>query len=254
MCDCARRPLLDPCLCLAHVYAPRDSLRSRRCCASREFDHGFRSPTAAGVSAVTSLRRAHSCISGAMSQQHYDYDYPLPPPPPSPRASGSTSPLTASLPHTPASAGYVPGATSGGRSRPVSAHLPVISTAFLSEQGALASNASTPVSGSHLSPHFLHAPRTPSALNPQSPGGLSPHRPGGLVPPPPGGPPRSPAVAMEPYNPRQWQNSRGQVSGSQMVFQQRHAVVGTTQVTGMEGLLSNFCSARLCPLYQRIKK
>ena len=41
---------------------------------------------------------------------------------------------------------------------------------------------------------------------------------------------------MEPYNPQQW---RGQVSGSQMVFQQR-ANAGpssTREVTGMEGAL-----------------
>lgn len=161
-----------------------------------------------------------------MSQQ---YDYSKPPPPPSPRPGGS-SPGARSVPSPPASAeaaGLATGSVHGQRSRPVSAHLPAITTAFLAEQGAFASQILTPVSGtqSYLSPHFLHSSRTPSGLNPnpqsQSPGALATS---------PGAP------TMEPYNPRQWSN-RGQVSGSQMVFQQRHATVpaSTAQITGMEG-------------------
>lgn len=165
-----------------------------------------------------------------MSQQ---YEYPLPPPPPSPRHS-SSSPGAGPYPSASgsASAGSSFGGGSHGQqsSRPVSsAQLPSITTAFLGRQGPITSQASTPVSTTHLSPGvFPYAPATPSALNPRTPGGL--------VPPSPAvNSPRSPA--MEPYNPRQW-SSRGHVSGSQMVFQQRQSTgpTSTNQVTGMEGV------------------
>lgn len=167
------------------------------------------------------LRRARS-RAAAMNQQ---YDYPLPPPPPSPRSGGTSNragPVSGSI-ELLADAGFVSGNLPG----PVSAVLPSITTTFLSPQGACSSQASTSVSGTRLSPgRFPYAPGTPGGLNPQIPGGLAP-----LQPP---ATPRSPS--MEPYNPRQW--SRGQVSGSQMVFQQRHSTMlaSTAQLTGQEGM------------------
>lgn len=168
-----------------------------------------------------------------MSQQ---YDCPLPPPPPSPR-SGGTSTRAGSV-----SGSVAPQADARSvsenlhvhRTRPVSAVLPSITTTCLSPQGVYSSQASTPVSGNRLSPGiFPYAPGTPSGLNPQTPGGLVP-------PPPPPATPRSPN--MEPYNPLQW--SRGQVSGSQMVFQQRHSTMppSTMQLIGQEGMLVSFLS------------
>lgn len=172
-----------------------------------------------------------------MSQQ---YEYPLPPPPPSPR-HGSTSPGAGPYPSASASAsaGFESGPGSHGQ-QSRSAQLPSIRTAFLSPQGAISSQASTPVTGARLSPGvFPYTPATSSALNPRTPGGL--------VPPSPAvNSPRSPT--MEPYNPRQW-SSRGQVSGSQMVFQQRQSTVPSSQVTGMEGVfifISMILVVKLC--------
>lgn len=141
-----------------------------------------------------------------MSQQ---YDYSYPPPPPTPNSYGPAGPQPGHIQR----AGSAPG------------HPPSITTAF--HGAGTQSLVSTPVYGSHLSPGVPHSysPRTPSALNPQTSG----------APLPPS--PQSGTPAMEPYNPRQWNNNRGQVSGSQMVFQQRHsnAPLNTTHVTGMEG-------------------
>lgn len=156
----------------------------------------------------------------------------LPPPPPSPRALAGTSSQAGG---TVSSQAGVPDNASGGvypqRSRPVSTYLPSISTSFLNVQGAGPSQASTPVSAARTLPvgHNLYSPATPSAVNRRTPGGLA-------APPPPGSSTRVPA--MEPYNPRQW--SRNQVSGSQMVFQQRQSIMpaSTSQITGMEGTSS----------------
>lgn len=157
--------------------------------------------------------------------QHYEY--PLPPPPPSPR-HGSTSP-GAGLYSNASGSALGEGSYGQQSSPPVSnAQLPSITTTFLSRQGLGNPEVSTPVSAARLSPGvFPYAPATPSALNPRTPGGL--------VPPSPAiNSPRSPA--MEPYNPRQW-SSRSQMSGSQMVFQQRQSSgpASSSQVTGMEG-------------------
>lgn len=154
-----------------------------------------------------------------MSQQ---YDYPYPPPPPAPNSYGSAGSQSGHIQRT-GTAPEQPSATT---------------TALFAGQ----SQASTPIYGSQPSSGVPHSysPRTPSALNPQIPGGLLPPSPQA------GSGPRTPA--MEPYNPRQWNNSRGQVSGSQMVFQQRHsnASLNTTHVTGMEGKCSlrsrSFCN------------
>ncbi|PPJ51169.1 hypothetical protein CBER1_08539 [Cercospora berteroae] len=148
------------------------------------------------------------------------YEYPPPPGPPGGNP-GSAGPF----PSPPASFGVVPGRTHGQRSP----YVPSITTQFLGSQGGTASQASTPASANHLSPHFAYnTPRTPSGLNNQIHGGLTPST--------PGAPPRSPS--MEPYNPQQWRN-RGQVSGSQMVFQQRHGAMpmSTTNITGMEAAM-----------------
>lgn len=163
-----------------------------------------------------------------MSQQ---YDYPLPPPPPSPRAGG-TSPSAGSFSRHSGSVEVAHGDSHGQGHSPVSVHLPSITTTFLHEQGSLASQASTPVTETHLSPHFSYnSPRGPTGVNPPNSNGSNSSA--------------SPRVpVMEPYNPRQW-GFRGQVSGSQMVFQQRFATVParTTHVTGMEGMLSSFSTS-----------
>lgn len=164
-----------------------------------------------------------------MSQQYNNHDYPLPPPPRSPRHHASLQ-AGGSVPNTPGSAGPVPRVLNLQRDRPVSAHLPFITTTFLEGQGGgYPSQASTPISGALLTPaaHLPYSPAAHAALNP--------HTPGGLPPPPRGASPGH--SAMEPYNPRQW-GHRTQVSGSQMVFQQRQSQTpaNTTQMTGMEGV------------------
>lgn len=148
------------------------------------------------------------------------YEYPPPP--------GGTSPSAGSFPSPPGSAG-VAGVTHGSTHGQRSPYLPSITTQFLGQPGVSASQNSTPVSANHLSPHF-------SYNSPRTPGGLNTHV---LTPSSTGPPARTPS--MEPYNPQQWR-SRGQVSGSQMVFQQRHATMpGTTvNATGMEGMLVHF--------------
>lgn len=160
-----------------------------------------------------------------MSQQ-YDYSYPPPPP---------TS--TSAVAYGPA--GPQPGHTQRTGSAP--GHPASITTAFHAGQPQV----SPPIYGSHLSSGLSHqySPRTPSALNPQTPGGL-------LTPSSqPGSALRTPT--MEPYNPRQWNNNRGQVSGSQMVFQQRHSNVplNTAHVTGMEGTYSFRCRISMVMLH-----
>jgi hypothetical protein len=172
------------------------------------------SPRPAGASRFRFSAPSAVRAQVASMSQHQDRYSSFPPPPPQ-------------HPSAPGSAGL-------SRSRPTSGLLSPLNTSFLhGGQGASLpqSQASTPVYGSHLSPGLpvSYSPRTPSALNPQTPSGLAP-----LPPhhPPPGSPPST----MEPYNPRQW--NRGQVSGSQMVYQQRHSAmpVSTAHVTGMEGM------------------
>ena len=147
-----------------------------------------------------------------MSQQ---YEFPPPPPPRSPAVHAATG---ASFPHQ--------------WRRPVSGHQPPSITTNLVR--TFAGTAQTPASGATLG-----APTPFSAYSPSTPVALDPRTSSALVPP--GSQPASQVVsprspAMEPYNPRQWSN-RGQVSGTQMVFQQRASVVPrTTQnATGMEG-------------------
>ena len=90
-------------------------------------------------------------------------------------------------------------------------------------------SAMSAVSGTTFAPGTppSYAPSTPSALNPRTPSALAP----------PGSQSASPrnSLVMEPYNPRQW-SSRGQVSGTQMVFQQRAPSVpqSSRDATGME--------------------
>ncbi|CAK4032286.1 (R,R)-butanediol dehydrogenase [Lecanosticta acicola] len=131
--------------------------------------------------------------------QHYAY-----PPPPASRLATAGSSSSSSGP--------------SGRNRPVSARLPSISTASLTPPGPY---SSTPPSATQQQQQQQHLPYTPSALNPRTTDGLPPQTP-----------------VMEPYNPRQW-SSRGHVSGSQMLFQQRQANVpaNAAQMTGMEAAM-----------------
>jgi len=84
-------------------------------------------------------------------------------------------------------------------------------------------------------PHSAHtlAPPGPHPFSPATPSALNPHSPGGGLSPSSASP-----RTMEPYNPRQWSHRGGQVSGTQMVFQQRSSMTPSTrEVTGMEGML-----------------
>ena len=136
-----------------------------------------------------------------MNQQ---YEYPPPPPQRSPGV-------------------YAPSAASFLGRRPVPVQPPSITTNIAR---SLAGSAQTPISstswgsgGTYVltsnSPASYH-PRSPSALAAQVSQNTSP--------------------IMEPYNPRQW-SSRGQVSGTGMVFQQRANAMpqSTREITGMEG-------------------
>jgi hypothetical protein len=164
-----------------------------------------------------------------MSQYH-DSPGPHPnpnphPPPPPPSASSHNA---AYVPSTPASVAVAQGDLHGYRNRPAPQHLPSIRTACSTDDAYIPSPPSTAVSVTHLSPHFAYnSPRTPSGLNPQSSAAQAPT--------PPLTSPRTPE--MEAYNPRQWSSRNGPVSGSQMVFQQRHGsrLSNTSQHTGMEG-------------------
>lgn len=143
-----------------------------------------------------------------MNQQ---YEYPPPPPQRSPGA------------HAPTGGSFTD-------RRPVPIQPPSITTNIARTLGG---TGQTPISastwgtgGSHsLSPNTTapYVPRSPSALAQQVAQSSSPSV--------------SPRVStMEPYNPRQWSN-RAQVSGAQMVFQQRAnaAPPDTRDITGMEG-------------------
>jgi hypothetical protein len=139
-----------------------------------------------------------------MNQQ---YDYPPPPPQ---RSAGASAPGSASFPDR----------------RPIQP--PSITTNIAR---TLAGSSQTPISATTFRPGGQHG------LSPSSPAPYSGVSPRTLLPPPPqASSPRSPNATMEPYNPQQWGN-RGQVSGTQMVFQQRQNVgpPNTRDVTGMEG-------------------
>ncbi|KAK3117262.1 hypothetical protein LTR53_001522 [Teratosphaeriaceae sp. CCFEE 6253] len=150
------------------------------------------------------------------------HDVPYIPPPPPP---------------TPPSAGYAASQAPGEyyphrRARPAVEQPPNLTTSFPRPAPRGSSASSTPRSGGHGTP-FPFSPSTPAALNPRLPSALNP---ASLA-----SPPRTPNAAMEPYNPRQWTQSR-QVSGSQMVFGRAGAPSvsasgssgSSREVTGME--------------------
>lgn len=138
------------------------------------------------------------------------HNHHLPPPPPSPHPSGN-----------------VPGDFYSQRRRVVPSQPPSITTDCLRVHGG-SPLSPTPISGGVLTP-FPFSPSTPVALNPRVPSGLNPAAYQGTQ--------RSPNPAMEPYNPRQWSQSR-QVTGSQMVFGRGSVAAPSTRaVTGMEGML-----------------
>ncbi|KAI7315114.1 hypothetical protein KC315_g11181 [Hortaea werneckii] len=116
-------------------------------------------------------------------------------------------------PPTPVSAGGANGEFFPQRRRAVPAHPPSITTNFLRAQGS-SPLSQTPISAGNATP-FPYTPATPVTYNPAvlQPGSVT---------------------GMEPYNPRQWNQTR-QVSGSQMVYgRSGSASTGTTEVTGME--------------------
>lgn len=131
-------------------------------------------------------------------------------------------------PPTPGSAGNVPGDFYSQRRRIVPAQPPAITTNFLRAQGSpLSQTPITAVSTAGTGTAYTFSPSTPVALNPRTPSSLNPASPANFA--------RSPNPAMEPYNPRQWSQSR-QLSGSQMVFGRGSNVPPSTrEATGMEG-------------------
>jgi len=147
-----------------------------------------------------------------MSQHNAPY---IPPPPPTPRSAEHAVNQTLGESY------------SQVRARPAPARPPVLTTDLLRAQGG-ASVSSTPLSGVSSTP-LRFSPSTPIALSPRIPSALNPsvHKVG----------PRSPMLVMEPYNPRQWSQSR-QVSGSQLVFGRAgsSSAIGTREVTGMESM------------------
>ena len=141
-----------------------------------------------------------------MNQQ---YEYPPPPPPPT---SGPRSP---------------DGTAISQRQRQGPAQRPSITTNVVRPP---ATSSQIPASA----PVYTFASGTPLHYTPNTPSPLNPRTPGTLAPPPSA---VSPGTSiMQPYNPGQW-NGRSQVSGSQMVFQQRagSTPVNTRDATGMEG-------------------
>ncbi|WPH00248.1 Hypothetical protein R9X50_00307100 [Acrodontium crateriforme] len=134
-----------------------------------------------------------------MDQQ---YDYP-PPPPSTQGAAGHEA---------------VPGDFyQQHRRRGAPSGSPTVSTSFLRTHAAAAQSQS-PIAAASPSTHgrqtgLSYSPSTPSALNPS---------------------PRTPQIAMQPYNPGQW-SGRGAVSGTQMVFSRASNLPqGTREATGME--------------------
>jgi hypothetical protein len=146
----------------------------------------------------------------------YQYDYHPPPPPPPPRSPGS--------------AGLSPGLSPGGhplqRRRPhTGVSPPAIATNFVGSSPTLGPGgfpAGAYSAGSHPS-------YTPASASPWSGGGQHAQQNQLAIP----------STPMEPYNPRQWGNRAGQVSGQQMLFQQQRSGMApppsTSEITGMEG-------------------
>ncbi len=171
-----------------------------------------------------------------MSQHNAPY---IPPPPPTPRSAEHAVNQTLGESY------------SQVRARPAPARLPVLTTDLLRVQGG-ASVSSTPLSGVSNTP-LRFSPSTPIALSPRIPSALNPsvHTTDS----------RTPKPVMEPYNPRQWSQSR-QVSGSQLVFGRAgsSSAIGTREVTGMESMFpqarrrtvpSSRCCVRSIPLCGR---
>lgn len=104
---------------------------------------------------------------------------------------------------------------------------PSLTTTFLRTQGGLSSQSQTPISG---------------AFSPQTPGSYIPRTP--LSQDYASGPqsqyntPTTPAMAQQPYNPRQW-SQRSHGSMGQMMFQAREsgAPANARDATGMEGMV-----------------
>ncbi|KAI7624396.1 hypothetical protein KC319_g17929 [Hortaea werneckii] len=116
-------------------------------------------------------------------------------------------------PPTPVSAGGASGEFFAQRRRAAPAQPPSITTNFLRAQGS-SPLSQTPISAGNATP-LPYTPATPVTYNPAV---LHPGS----------------GLGMEPYNPRQWNQSR-QVSGSQMVYgRSGSAATSTTEVTGME--------------------
>lgn len=139
-----------------------------------------------------------------MNQQ---YDFPPPPPPRSPGVSA-------------------PGSASFLDRRPPPVQPPSLTTNLVR---TLAGSSQAPISAttSRTCGRCSPSPNTTSPYFPRSPGTTVPTGSGGT----------SPRTATMEYNPRQWSNRGGQISGSQMVFQQRANArpPGTQEITGMEG-------------------
>ena len=136
----------------------------------------------------------------------------------------------------PGSTQSVPGDSyASQRRRTVIAQPPSITTNFLRVQGSPLSQTpitaiSTTGNGTaypfDLNTPVAHDLRTPRAITPASSAVF----------------PRSPNPAMEPYNPRQWSQSR-QSSGSQMVYgQASNSNLSTREASGMEGMRSLSCT------------
>lgn len=126
----------------------------------------------------------------------------LAPPPPTPRIAVDNN-----VPYPPR------------RERPAPPSTATISLALTQASTPICSDGNgTPLPFSPVTP-VSYTSRTPNALNPASLGAHAPLR--------------SPNPAMEPYNPRQWCQSR-QLSGSQLLF--RRSAGSTREASGMEGM------------------
>lgn len=143
-----------------------------------------------------------------MSQQYEN----LPPPPP-PRSPGTGVPGGSS----PEGRRSVPG-------RPLSITTNIARTLAVPSQTPSTATALSPSGPRPYHPH-PYSPNTSSSLNPS---------PRSVVQPGSQGASPRPSI-MESYNPRQW-NQR-QVSGSQMIFNQRGSVT-MREASGMEGTLN----------------
>jgi len=128
-------------------------------------------------------------------------------------------------PPTPGWAESVPDGFYVQRRCPLPAQPPSITTNFLGVQGG-SPLSQTPMSSGDATP-FPFSPSTPVVLNLRPASALHLTSQASVS--------RSPNPAMEPYNPRQWSQTR-QVSGSQMVFGRGSNMPSSTrETTGMEG-------------------